>query len=346
MGFLAFLIPFFVYLTTTQRTIPLGDSGEFILGACGLGIGHPPGFPIIMMLGNLFCGLPFGSFAFRVNLMSGFFGALTCLWVFLILKRLGTRGLVALTAALALAFSKIFWSQSVVAEVYTLATFFMGAITYTLIRYRELFNKSWLWGAAFVWGLSLTNHWPLMVVATPGWIFLALWNLPQRRLLWRTLPALLVFAGIGLLPYLYLPLRAAQDPLLNWGDPDSWRRFFIHVLRLTTTESRPYWEPMASLRLFSTFIKEVALKDFALLGTLLALFGFYQFRQAKPAFVYGTALSWLLISGVTLWWVRIDRIGVDLYSVFSAFATLGFFQALLLGLGLESLIKNYFWATR
>lgn len=340
--FLSFLIPFLVYTITCSRTIPLGDSGEFIIGACTLGIGHPPGFPLYMLLGKLFCLLPIGSHAFRVNLMSGFFGATTCCLTSLILMNLRISPWTALISGLALAFSGTFWAQSVVAEVYTLSSAFMAGIILALVHYGQDRKKTGLYLAAFLWGLSLTNHWPLIVVATPGWVVFLFWDRDSRRDVIRSLPALLFFVGMGLIPYLYLPLRASVDPPLNWGDPDTLRSFVTHVLRLRTTETRGYWEPMATLRVLVVFVKEILLKDWVIIGTVLASWGFYEGKKKDPRVTWAVTVSWLSSVLVILSWVRVDVIGVDLVSVFSSFATLAFFQAILLGFGLDAIERKFF----
>lgn len=52
----------------------LGDSGELIISAYQLSIAHPPGYPLFTILGKIFTFLPFGSVAWRVNLMSALCG--------------------------------------------------------------------------------------------------------------------------------------------------------------------------------------------------------------------------------------------------------------------------------
>ena len=82
-GILIFFTNFFVYLKTLTPTVYVGDSGELIAAAASLGIPHPPGYPLFVYLGKLFCLIfPFGSIAFRLNLMSAFFAAAAALVYF------------------------------------------------------------------------------------------------------------------------------------------------------------------------------------------------------------------------------------------------------------------------
>ena len=77
-GFLVISL-FGVYLSTICPTVYLGDSGELTTAAYCLGIPHNSGYPLYTLLGNLFCFLPLGNIAFRVNLMSTVFAVLTSL---------------------------------------------------------------------------------------------------------------------------------------------------------------------------------------------------------------------------------------------------------------------------
>ena len=89
-----------------------------------LGIAHPPGYPLHTLLGKIFSLVPLGSIAYRVHLLSAFFGALACSMLYLSVRTAGLALAPALAGALALGFSAVFWSQSIIAEVYSLNAFF------------------------------------------------------------------------------------------------------------------------------------------------------------------------------------------------------------------------------
>ena len=76
-----FVFPFLIYLLTLSPTIYVRDAGLSVAGAYSLGVANPPGFPIYYLMGRLFTLLPIGDVAFRVNLMSAFFGALAIMLV-------------------------------------------------------------------------------------------------------------------------------------------------------------------------------------------------------------------------------------------------------------------------
>jgi hypothetical protein len=217
------LVALTIYLWTLAPTVLGADSGRFQTRAFVLGIGHPTGYPTYIMLGKLFTYLPFGDVAYRVNLSSAVYAALTVFFLYFIARRLAGP-LPAIVACLAFAVSRTFWSHAVIAEVYTLNTLFICATVATLLRWREVRQDRYLLLAALLCGLSLTNHMTsgLLIPAA----LLLVWLTDRSRLLnWR----LLLGAGglflLGLTPYLYLPIRAAMDPPLNYGDPSTLERF-------------------------------------------------------------------------------------------------------------------------
>ena len=81
-----------VYLLTLAPTISFFDSGEMVAGAYTLGVAHPPGYPIYVTLGKLFTLLPINNVAFRVNLMSSFFAALTSVMIYYITRAMLMEG--------------------------------------------------------------------------------------------------------------------------------------------------------------------------------------------------------------------------------------------------------------
>src|SRR3954454_3985270 len=73
-----FLVALLVYTWTLAPTVTLTDSGELIVAAYGLGVAHPPGFPLWVMLAHLASLVPVGSVAVRINFSSAVFAALAC----------------------------------------------------------------------------------------------------------------------------------------------------------------------------------------------------------------------------------------------------------------------------
>jgi len=230
-AFLAAVAAGVVYFVTLAPTVTSGDSGELIAAACTLGVPHPSGYPLYCLIGKAFSLLPVSNPAWRINLMSAFFGALTVGMVYLICRQLSIQRVAAFVGALALAFSRIFWSQSVTAKFYTLNTFLLFSIILLLLLWSDTKKSAFLYAASGVFGLSLSNHYSLMLLVSPA---IGIYVLLVRPTVLRNLRLVLGCAGLvlaGLLVYVYLPLAAAREPAMNWGEPSTWHNFWHHVTR-------------------------------------------------------------------------------------------------------------------
>ncbi|MBI9045473.1 MAG: DUF2723 domain-containing protein [Anaerolineaceae bacterium] len=212
-----FILTFSVYIKTLAPGVVGFDSAELITGIYTQGIVHPTGYPTYLILGRIFSFLPFGNSAFRINSMSAFFASLTVLLLYFILLHLLKNWKLAWLSAFLFAVSNYFWQMALVAEVYTLHTFFLSLNLFWVMRWREGGNFRNLYAFAFTMGLSLTNH-VSSAVFMPGFAWLILsskyWKWPQ----WNTLLKLGVLFFLGLTPYIYLPIRAASHPLLNYAE--------------------------------------------------------------------------------------------------------------------------------
>ncbi len=128
-----FVALFSLYAYSAPRTVTLEDDGLFIMSSYFLGVDHPPGYPLMTVLGKLFTLLPVGSIAFRVHLLSAFFGGLTCVALWLVIRSLLGNAVSAYTGALLYGLSSTFWSQAIIAESYTLNTFFFFSLFYVAL---------------------------------------------------------------------------------------------------------------------------------------------------------------------------------------------------------------------
>lgn len=228
---------FGLYVATLAPDVLAADSGELQVVAAQLGVAHPPGFPLYVMVAHLFTRLlPFVSPAYAVNLFSAVTSALTVGVVYLSAARLTGRRLPGLVAAVALGTATTFWSQATTANVRSLTGLFAALILYALIRFRgatvdgdKIAADCWLILTALFMGFGLTHHVSLLFLVAVGLLFIlivdrSLMRTP-RRWLWP------VVAGLaGLAPLLYLPLRAAAE--VRGASPDlaTWPGFLEHVL--------------------------------------------------------------------------------------------------------------------
>ncbi len=228
MPLLLALIVLGVYLSTISPVVYVGDSGEFTAAAFSLGIPHNSGYPLYSLLGKLFCLIPLGNVGFRVNLMSAFFSALTVFLIAHIILRFTGKTLCAAAAAAFLAFSPLFWSQTVSAEVYPLHLFFVALMILLLYQWDKTRDFRWLLLFVFTTGLSFGNHMQTVMLAPPVLYFIISGD---KKSLFQPghFIAIAVFFVLPLLIYLYLPIRTQAGAAIHWGDPDSIPRFLAHV---------------------------------------------------------------------------------------------------------------------
>ena len=222
---------FVLYLGTLAPTVLYYERPELIDAAMlqvhsyVLGITHPTGYPTWTMLAHLFTYLPLGDPAYRANLASAVFGAAAVFVLFFAGWLLSKRIWAATAGSLAFAVGNIFWSQAVIAEVYTLNALFVAAVVLVLLLWRDARRDRYLLAAAFVMGLSLTNHVTSGLLLPTAALFVL--AVDRRKLLdWR-----LVLKGaglfvLGLAPYLYLPVRALIGPPVYEADPSSFAAFW------------------------------------------------------------------------------------------------------------------------
>lgn len=224
------LTTFALYLRTLLPSVGVADTFEFQVVVPLLRVAHPTGYPLYVLLGKLFTLLPLGNVAWRVNLASAVFATAAVLVLYAIILRLTGRWLPALLAALAFAFSFTFWSQAVVAEVYTLHNLLVAIILWFLLPPSvppgggEEGGGTRRWQAIFfLVGLSLTNHLTTALLL-PAVGLALLWDRPRLRLKdWLIAGGLLL---LGLSVYLFIPLRW---PALNQGEWMGPRDFFVYI---------------------------------------------------------------------------------------------------------------------
>ncbi len=222
--FFLIIIPFIVYLSTICPTVYLGDSGELTVAAFSLGIPHPSGYPLYALLGKLFCLIPAGNVGFRMNLMSVVFSLGTVWIVYSIIYKMTSSMPSSIFGSFTLAFTSLFWGQTVSAEVYPLYIFFLALLIRLLIYWDENRDLSRLAVFAFVMGLSFLNHLQTIMMAPSTLLFLMIAD-RKKVINLKTIVILSVFFFLALTVYVYLPIRTHAGAAIHWGDPDSLNNF-------------------------------------------------------------------------------------------------------------------------
>ncbi len=281
-AFGTFVVVLLIYVSTLAPTTAFWDTSEYIAAARVLGIPHPPGNPLFVILAHTFGLLPLGaSYAMRINLFAAVTSALGAgLW-FLVAER-WLRGIVqprwarygaAFGGVLVGATSWSVWNQSTVNEkVYTVSLLSIALVMWLVVRWGDdepgPHRDRWLVLIAYVLALTSTNHlmgflatpallvyvvwtdwrtvirpwaivtfYALMLAVSGKWIAIlnpgtpeggvillvslvvagyALWRSPRDPLVYLGLVAVVVGVSLN---YLWLPMRAAQYPPINEGEP-------------------------------------------------------------------------------------------------------------------------------
>jgi hypothetical protein len=208
---LLFLAPLAFYLSTLAPAVGTRDGYELQAVSATMGFAHPTGYPLFPILGRVWIALfPFGSAAWRINVLCALFSAASIPLLYGTARRVLGRPSFAAWCALLLAFSHTFWTQASQPEKYTLNALFVSLILYVAWGTTDPEARGphprlrWL---AFVYGLSLTHHRTVLMLA-PALALYLLWRDPQLLKRPREWLSALGVALAPLLIYLYIPWRA------------------------------------------------------------------------------------------------------------------------------------------
>lgn len=229
MAILVALMTLVMYLLSMPQSITLEDAGLFQMVCTQGGLSHPPGYPLFTLIcQNL---LPTDHIS-GGNLLSVFFAVATLLVFYALCTTWFTPGIAA-TCALLYGLSTTFWHQAIIIEVYTLAAFLFYLDWLLIQRFVQSGDWRYWFTACLVFGLGLSNHWPLMLLGVPA-LFAVTWpQLKHQPLEFfrakQFIPAVLLFA-MGLLPYATL-FMAKQSDFGVFGPVTSFGDFVDYVLR-------------------------------------------------------------------------------------------------------------------
>ena len=223
--FILLIILFIVYLCTICPSIYVGDSGELTTAAFSLGVPHPSGYPLYTILGKLFCLIPFCNMGFRMNLMSVIFSLGTIWLVYSVIFKITSSIASSVFGAFTLAFTTLFWGQTVSAEVYPLHTFFVILLIRLLIHWDQSRKTHSLAILAFTVGLSFLNHLQTLMILPPVLFFIIATD-REDLFNFKNLIIFSILFILAMTVYIYLPIRTQAGAAIHWGDPDNLKNFF------------------------------------------------------------------------------------------------------------------------
>ncbi|MGE3757429.1 MAG: DUF2723 domain-containing protein [Pseudobdellovibrionaceae bacterium] len=229
---------FFFALFAFQTTEDVGQGPSSVISTLlsSGGIPTPPGYPLYTLLADLSLLIPFGTPLWRMNFLQAILGALVC-WALYDLFIVVCKGLrldkiyskaIGLTLIVAFAgvesFQRnIYWTDRYIAAL----LFYILFLNYTIRILRNEATPRKLFAYGFFAGLCLCAHLSLALLV--GVLGLAvLWNQKKKAPAF----AILSLSGLmGLMPFLYLPIKSRSNPFFDWGDPEAWVGFKNMITR-------------------------------------------------------------------------------------------------------------------
>ena len=225
-----------LYILTLAPTTGFWDTSEYITTAHILGLPHPPGNPLFVVVGRVWevmlgwTGLPV---ALRINLLSATLSATATFFWFLVVARIVARfgrsprevALAAMVAVWIGATVFTVWTQSNLNEkVYTLSLFFVACVSYLAMLWADhadtFRGRQLLLLIAFLLGLGWSNHTMslLPVLALAAFVLRHRWRAAVHPV---TAGAGLLLLVVGYsLQLLFVPIRSAQNPIIDEADPE------------------------------------------------------------------------------------------------------------------------------
>lgn len=254
---LASVICFVLYVMTLYPSVGFMDSGELATAFATLGVPHPTGYPLSLIIGYIFSMLPFGSVIYRLNLMSAVLSAVSVYITFFVslnliqltskespsktskkikqkeVFRLDENAIMIASffSALCFGLSRTFWSNAIQVEVYALHSLFISVLVYLMLRIyssRESRPKK-LWVVLFiVVGFSFANHMTTIFLLT-GLLYLLYVQYKTDTFFTKSI-LYFVFAVLpGFLLYFVLMYAASSQPFMNWSDPSTFSNLIYHI---------------------------------------------------------------------------------------------------------------------
>ena len=340
-----------IYTRVLAPDVLYSDSGEFQTLAYTWGTTHTTGYPIYLVLARIIGFIPIGSLAWRISFASAVFAAVTLGGVYLIVRRFAHQG-GALLGSLVLLLSYTFWSQSIIAEVYTPATAFIVIIVLVLLQwYQQPLKHRWLLSiVGFLLGIGPGVHLFIWLIGLPILLFV-LWGVlfgsKQERKRWSHLFRLILGGIAGLLVFylvfVYIDMRPTPTNIFTtsivssreaWGlqasDLDSEpERFWISVSG-RQWQDRIIPSDVNYGKAFQSFLRENLAKEYANPTLILAIIGgCFLLIQSRRLFTF-FAVAALITFGAGFLYFPGDK--------FIFYLPFYLFLAILSGIGVGSLI--------
>ena len=237
LGGAVVLLAGWLYVRTLAPSVMPGDYAEFQFSAAILGVPHPTGYPLYILLGKLFTLLPFGDVAYRVNFssavyMAGAVGLLFAISVRL-LRLVGMQSVwwCAAVGAALFAVAPTVWSMSLVARSYALNALLVGSVLLCLLSWRTTGRVGWFLASCTLIGLSMVHHGTTYLLLPAYGLYLLLaeverYKKGEGKRAWQRRGLGVVAFVAGFSPMLFLVYSFIFGAPYYWGNPTTWKDFF------------------------------------------------------------------------------------------------------------------------
>ena len=323
---------FIVYNFTIAPSVIQIDSGELASVQKLLGIAHPTGYPLFTMLGYFFLQLPiFSSDIFQANFLAAIYCSISVglfskflFEIFLISKVNSlpetTIKLIIISSSIVLGLSTTFWFQSTSVEVYSLHLVLIISTLFLFVKaFRNDDAKFWYLFAYF-FGISLSNHMTsILIIPAAVYLYFKKNSFNKNSFLFGARLALITSIS-AMIVYLYLPIRAMQEPILNWGNPIDFERFWRHF----TGAQYQVWifsSLEASKKQLSYFIQNLT-NEFFYIIYLPIIFGIFSLIKISKTVLFFTLL---LTFSTILYSINYDIVDIDSYFLLTYISFIVFF---------------------
>ncbi|HOV92183.1 MAG TPA: DUF2723 domain-containing protein [Candidatus Kapabacteria bacterium] len=251
---LLFIVILIIYIFTANTDVTYTDNGELAAACAMLGIAHPTGYPLFTLLGHLWSLIPFGfSKIYSLNLFAAILTALSSIVLFytslMILSNAKFRNkqiiegsqkrkrhidisyqnldlssfsqiIISLIIALTYGLAQTIWEQANSLEVYSLQLLLMNLVIFFVLKAYFSHSKKYYFITAFCLGLTMSNH-LTGILLVPAILWLYFFDEKRKFRItadkFKFIIILLVPFIVALSVYIYLPIRSAMLPAVNWG---------------------------------------------------------------------------------------------------------------------------------
>ena len=348
----AVLLMAFIYILTAPPTIYLGDSGEIAAAAATMGIPHPPGYPLDMLIGKIAVLMNTGDQAFRMNVLSAVLGSLCMALFYLVIRQfimwsakkkteMFSVEISSALIAVIYALSSGAWFESIHAKgaVYMLALLLILAGLYAALKNINTGSLKYMYLTAYLSGFFIPAHSSAALYAVFIIILTAFVNRKNLTPFRALFSAVLFFAAF-LTPYLYLFIRARAALPVDFSFVSTPAGVINHIMRSAYSrhDSQPFDFGVYFYKLFDYFSLYLQKYNITFLFVIAGLAAF--FRRNRGSAVFSTLF--FIVNLLILVFVMDTSAGfaVNSTSAISAYADRNFYliadilPALLAGSGI------------